>query len=988
MHKLNAFATISILLISTLNSPIFFSSIALSQEGSNATTPTPSPAPTDLCSGVTCQPTKTTCPDGFVTSCTPTCESSTGKCGTCTPSCTGHEKQQEAISCPTPKTCPDGKTTVSCRLVNNACTCDQCPTTTSACPTPPLQPSCTGGTLKTKFDDKGCVTGYECVTTTTATCGNNICESGESTTCPSDCLVKPKPCPLLPVPSCQPGQTLQTKTTPDGCSISECVTPTTCDAPPKPPICDETQGLIQKFDDKRCVVGYECKEIPKAEVGKVATCPEVPPPTISCQANEHLSKTTDDKGCVVGYNCVSTASSVTEAHSVCPTEIPEKPSCDGSVVPIFDRGCLIYYTCVPEGCRQETDSSGFVRVECEQERVCPADEQQEKLVDNCKSQGGNPVPFQDPSGCTFYDCGFDNREVNANPLGGHQSCPAREEIEQLFSKCEATGLTPRVTFEGGCKIVKCSHEEGPVCRHTSDSEKLRIDNECSARGLAVARDVDANGCTFYRCGGAAGVQACQRDIPPEAYKKCDSIGGEMVVKNDRNGCVVFSQCVAQGDENDAYVERVEEVPDATALLSLALKLEQLKIELQKLATESKEIAKYYASTESLDEERYSRVSDMFDSAAQRIDEIKIEIRDNLDDLTTDDLEEIRHDIKYIKEVTLKDILYLMLSNSDDVKETLESSKKVSGKKLSTEELEANVKSCGTDGFCFDKAIRACKPVSFQPEGRQGPSMTIKGLEEGKCVLHVIMQSEDMIPPGFTKDSFYMDCPISNYALGVRGPEDVIPNCEGPMAKFAKQFGGAAEISGGDAFQDIIEKEGGPGGCKTERECATYCLDNYDECKKWVKEHPSVGPIPSREELRTYASGEEIERREEFRGKREVRSFAGPGGCTGPQECDKFCRSNPDECLKWCDENPDICPKPQARGGSEEEFRRQGEFERGLPTGPRGAVSPQPVSRTPESVQACVGCLNNGVCDIGECSECGDCLKGGRSITSEIVRRAR
>jgi hypothetical protein len=33
-----------------------------------------------------------------------------------------------------------------------------------------------------------------------------------------------------------------------------------------------------------------------------------------------------------------------------------------------------------------------------------------------------------------------------------------------------------------------------------------------------------------------------------------------------------------------------------------------------------------------------------------------------------------------------------------------------------------------------------------------------------------------------------------------------------------------------------------------------------------------------------------------------------------------------------------------------------------------------VSPAPVGVQACVGCLNNGVCDIGECSECVDCLR--------------
>ncbi len=746
---------------------------------------------------------------------------------------------------------------------------------------------------------------------------------------------------------------------------------TTCPAPPAPPLCAENQGLSTKFDDKGCVIGYDCVEISRTEVGQVATCPEIQQPKIECTTNEQLSKITDDKGCVVGYNCVSTAVSPPEAPQVCPTLVPEKPSCDGSVVPVFDRGCLISYTCVPQGCSQETDQSGFIRVVCEHKTVCPGDSQQAEIRSKCYEQGGTPVPFNDHSGCVFYDCRFDNREINPNPISGYQKCPTREEEKNMIDRCRESGFAPSFIFEGGCKIVKCSQEAKPVCQYVAESEKTRIDNECSSHGLPVVRDIDKSGCAFYRCGESSQM-TCQRNVPPEAYKKCDSIGGEMIAKTSRDGCVVFSECVMPGDDKYVRVEEPTEIPDATVLINLALKLEQLKIELDRLAVESREIEKYYGSVNSLDEERYKRVAAMFEAAADKVDEIRAKIRDNVDTMTIDDLVEIKHDIKYIKEVTLKDILYLMLSNSDDVKETLELSKKVSTES-NFEDIERNAKDCGTDGSCFDRAIRSCKPVTFRPEGRSGPIISILGVEGGACVMRVTM-TEGNIPPGFTKDSFFMDCRIKNYAIGVRGPEDVIPYCEGPMAKFAKErFGGTGEVSG----QSFPPPEGGPGGCETVKECTEYCIDNYDECVKWTKEHPAYGSPPSLEELRRFkTSGFE----EEFeRGAR----FAGPGGCEGPEECDRFCRENPEECIKWCKENPDICPQERAK--PLREFRQPSgeikcpdgvcdEFERANPYEcPQdcGEVS-QEVQ--PSGVQACVGCLNNGICDIGECSECVDCLK--------------
>ncbi len=47
-------------------------------------------APADLCASVVCQDTTKICADGFVATCINTCDSATGRCSSCTPSCEGH----------------------------------------------------------------------------------------------------------------------------------------------------------------------------------------------------------------------------------------------------------------------------------------------------------------------------------------------------------------------------------------------------------------------------------------------------------------------------------------------------------------------------------------------------------------------------------------------------------------------------------------------------------------------------------------------------------------------------------------------------------------------------------------------------------------------------------------------------------------------------------------------------------------------------------
>ncbi|MBI4010524.1 MAG: hypothetical protein HY361_05085 [Candidatus Aenigmarchaeota archaeon] len=751
--------------------------------------------------------------------------------------------------------------------------------------------------------------------------------------------------------------------------------PPTCPVVPAFQPCPAGEFSKPTFDVNNCITGYKCV----AETG-VGFCPQTPPPTITCLPPDQLTKVTNHEGCVINYYCASTG----PPGGLCPNIAAYKPQCtDGSLVPIFDNnGCSIGYNCIPSGCRQETDPNTQVtRVVCEQAAQCQSQEEILSIGNKCISQGGKVASFTDYSGCKFIDCKFTDEEIQPDPLTGLTECVNPTKIDNAVKACKATGLFPAISFEGGCKVVKCLQHREERCKIPTPDEKAQLDNQCSAKGLPIVRDFNSNGCAFYRCGETQD-DTCAKEVPPEAFTKCQAVGGEMIVKKDDNSCVVYAKCITRGDERDSYVEPIEEVPDSTELLQIVLKLEQLKVELQKLADQAENIAAFYEGRGDDDEERYNRVSSMFESAGDRIDEIKARIRDSLDSLTVEDVIEIKRDIKHLKDVTVKDIVYFMLSNSDEVKQTIKASKKLSAKTAKIEDVEREGDNCGTDGLCFDRAFRVCDPVTFKPEGSSGPTITVAGLDGDVCVVKARMSGEGIPVVGGLLE---MTCRFSEYSFGVSGPQDFLPNCEGPMADMMRQFGGPGAVTSGAEFPP---PEGGPGGCTEITQCAQYCLDNYDDCVQWTEEHPAYGSPPPRGELERIARGESPE---EFKrgpgGSRGPVSFEGPGGCKGPKECDKFCSSNPQVCQQWCAANPDVCPQENLRGPPAEHEEGFGQQHGGIkcPDGICDAFEqanpnacPQDCGgfgvSQPQEVQACAGCLNNHICDIGECSECIDCLK--------------
>ncbi len=916
---------------------------------------------TDLCAGVTCNspPVATCTGNSLVRYSSGTCETSTGQC----------RYNQETVACgQATTTCPDGFTS-TCQQSCEPAGCKACAPSceghqtssgnaTSVCPSLPAPPC--SGTLTKKVDAQGCVVGYEC--TATSTNATFVC-------------------PKFPVPPCPEGQ-IVTKTNADGCAYYEC-SPQTCAQVITP--AKDAAGNCKEFPDSCLPPGWypvdRCPErsatcgnniceqgeapfCPGGDIGACSrgTCPQ------DCQrsvcsdiyapvcgtdnktySNDCLAKTAGVSisyrgqcGKPVAENCgngICEAGEENFCRSDCISareECPLRRTCaEGSVVqcsPAEFGGCRCD-PCpenIPRSCRQEIDKErGFVRVVCEQNK-CPVSQYNfEELRNKCEEKGGRFAIRKDFNSCEFPDCVYGGVSVRPvpvfNPLE-ERSCPfeTEEQRESTRQSCEKLGLHFVITVQGDCKVSKCSaKQQEERCKPPEFEEKQKIEQECRQQGLSIFKDFDRNGCQIFRCGGET---QCTRDVPKEAYEKCGGTnGGELVIRRNNQGCVVFSQCLFKGDIRATDVDPITEIPDSTELLSLVFRMEELKIQLDKLAKKTEDIANYYASVKSPDEERYRRVSDMFEAAKDKVEEIKSKFREIVDmDIKKDDLIEIKRDIRYIKDVMMKDILYLMLSSSDEVKEIKESRAVRKGDNF--EEVKAtDDTNCGTDDRCFDRAFRLCKKVIFYPEGTKGPKVEVRGLEGDACIMYAVMPEGEGPPAGAISGinpPYDMTCKITKYALGIRTPEeDVFPYCEGPMVELIKKFG-----TGGENAPGV------PGKCSGD-ECRNYCGRGPADARVCLGHLGPYLPEDAKRNLEQMAEG----------------------------NFNNFRRSGPGDEFKGFEGNQEFREQGFQEFSSSQEFRQDfNEFNRPPQTFQQG--------------QACSGCLNNNVCDPGECSECQDCIR--------------
>lgn len=469
---------------------------------------------------------------------------------------------------------------------------------------------------------------------------------------------------------------------------------------------------------------------------------------------------------------------------------------------------------IPENCKRVMMDNGIEQVMCGSKCPLPPPENE---IQKCRDNKGVPQFVSDSRGCNVFECRY---QPAGGGFGGNPQCPSEQQRSDVSEKCKSQGMRSIMRKDfSGCLVVDCVRENGnEEMRCLASEEDARIADNCKKNGGKVVAGFDPRGCRISLCeynGNIPGAMQNSpeseryvrsgecKEIPKEAFEKCSADGGKLVVKRDERGCPTFADCIMRGDERSVEYEEVSEVPDSSALLSMAFKLETLKIEFDRLAKKTEDIANYYTSAgKSEDAQRFKKVSSMFEGAETRIDEIKAKMRDRMDAPTKEDMSEIKHDIKYIREVVMKDILYVMLNGEEagyergagnaGSGETAVNSTDAGRSGMPFASSSAGISknadgeiNCKTDGFCFNEQMRVCEKALFYPpaEMRGKVEMHIIGLEDKNCVLKAKVTDEKT---GAALAD--MTCKFPDYVMGLKGPEELMPYCKGSMADMFDKYG--------------------------------------------------------------------------------------------------------------------------------------------------------------------------------------------------------
>ncbi|MBI4163395.1 MAG: hypothetical protein HY512_00915 [Candidatus Aenigmarchaeota archaeon] len=426
----------------------------------------------------------------------------------------------------------------------------------------------------------------------------------------------------------------------------------------------------------------------------------------------------------------------------------------------------------PSECIEEKDPvTGFINYRCATRSISPTcpqmrEEDRRYAKDNCYAYGGTPNYRKTAEGCEYLDCNFESKKQVFEVA----ECLAENQVKEVENKCNSLGLKTVFKIstlkendgtEKSCKIARCIESVKTEWCPTSLPTESKI---ICPQGAMETVGIDERGCNILKC-VTKEEKECPQPPPKEAFLKCEEKGGRMIIKQDERGCSRFAECVS-GMNEDIYVERVKKVPETMEVLQFALKLEEMKISLDTFIKRIDKIADYYKTKSTSDYEKYNRVKVLLSTAVGTLENVKIDMREKISTLTTDNIEAFKYRIKEIKQV-FKKILFVLLGGKE------------------AKEDFSKVEDCGTSSDCMENAFKLCKPARIGPPGG-GPTpgtvmagqlseIAIVGLEGDKCVMK------------WTAGTETMTCKFENYALGtknigINSEKSLEKYCEGSLLK--------------------------------------------------------------------------------------------------------------------------------------------------------------------------------------------------------------
>jgi len=338
-------------------------------------------------------------------------------------------------------------------------------------------------------------------------------------------------------------------------------------------------------------------------------------------------------------------------------------------------GCVTPSCFVAISSTGATDNNGTTTISCPSETACVADVYGGKgdTITWKSTCGGYAYTTLDgTNGYAKFDCSAIIPQATSSTSGGTSSAtgqfpamiaaqPTTQNPNQISQTQPVLPTYNSSTCTQGTVTDFSVSEEcsntGHNCSVQAYEDIKALKDKCYNSNGKVIVTNDNSGCPQYTCAQSTSTSCIKKeDIPEEKYASCNDMNGQFYVKTDENGCVNFADCVGATTQITPI-----KVPDKLTLLGLALKLEDLKIEFDKLIDKVSALADYYSTkgdTNSAD--KFTRAVTVLQNAKLKIDDIKNFIKANIDSFDETKAQQVKDDVSALKENMLSEVLMILL----------------------------------------------------------------------------------------------------------------------------------------------------------------------------------------------------------------------------------------------------------------------------------------------------------------------------------------